>query len=111
MAELVRASYLIGILYPCSRSRVQPWSSETLFFLEMPRQEHKFIHNLFASQFNLDFQINREVRGIHHWMVSIDGFTIYAESFVSTIVGGHPVKRRLEDKIAQLHGASLTLVN
>ena len=35
-------------------------------------------------------------------MVSIEGFTIYSESFVSTIVGGRPIKRRLEDKIAQL---------
>ena len=85
--------------------------SETLFCFEMPRQEHKLICNLLASQFNLNFWINRVVRGIHHWMVLIDGFTIYTENFVSTIVGGRPVKRRLEDKIAQLHGASLTLVN
>ena len=32
---------------------------------------------------------------------AIDGWTI-SESFVSTIVGGRPVKMRLEDKIAQL---------
>ena len=38
-------------------------------------------------------------------MVSIDGFAMYAESFVSTIVVRRPIKRRLEDKIAQLHGA------
>ena len=88
-----------------------PGHSERFFRFEMPRQEHKLICDLFTSQFDLDFRINRDVRGINHWRVSIDGFTIYAESFVSTIIGGRPVKRRLEDKIAQLHGASLTLVN
>ena len=39
---------------------------------------------------------------------AIDGWTI-SESFVSTIVGGHPVKIRLEDKLAQKNGTSLTL--
>ena len=85
-----------------------PGYSENVFSFQ--NAEHKLIRSLYASQFNLDFQINREVSGNHHWMVSIDGFTIYAESFVSTIVGVRPVKRHLEDKIGQLHGATLTLV-
>ena len=88
-----------------------PGHSKMFFLFEMLRQEHILICDLFASQFNLYFRINREVRGIHHWMVSIDRFAIYAESFVLTMVDGRPVKRRLEDKIAQLHGASLTRVN
>ena len=90
VAELVRASNLIGILYPCSRLRVHnPVIPKHFFSFE--RQEHKFIHDLYARQFNLDFRINRESSGIHHWMVSIDGFTIYAESFILTITGRHPV--------------------
>ena len=42
---------------------------------------------------------------------AIDGWTIsLSESFVSTIVGGHPVKILLEDKIAQKNnGTSLAL--
>ena len=38
---------------------------------------------------------------------AIDGWTI-SESFVSTIVGGRPVKIRLEDKIAQKWNFSRT---
>ena len=103
MAELARASYLIDSLSMLKAEVSNLGHPETFIFVSECRFR-ELINSIFGWE-----AIMESLMGGPRCNRRMDHLYLYlAESFVSTIVGGRPVKIRLEDKIAQKWNFSRT---